>query len=1106
MTTPVPPDSLDPSGVVRGRSRGADELMSLIGENLRPTDEQRRVIEAPFGPTLVVAGAGSGKTHALALRFVYLLDHASRLAGRDLAPDEILCLTFTRKAAGEIAERVAGYLDQAYGVDPHRPQPSVSTYNAYAASLVAEHGLRIGVDPESVVLTDAALWQLASRIADDWAGDLAFDGSLSTAATAVSALASALADHGQEPSDLAEYLEALASAVDALPIGPRQRSDKAKREWVTKFRGRASLSLLVERFRAAKRAGSFLDFSDQIALARELATIPGVRALEHARFRAILLDEYQDTSPSQIDLLRAMFAGAVPVMAVGDPNQAIYGFRGASEGALAGFAEDFGGGEGERLTLSVSWRNSTEVLRTANAVTEPLRRATRVSVPALTSGTAPSRRDEQKPREPAVVARVFRDAEDEAAGMVQELLDRRTALERGRKSTDLPVEAAILCRVRKLFPPLIAALRRAGVDYQVVGLGGLLDTPAVVDLVALLEVAHDPSRGDSLMRLLTSERMALGIRDIAALDDWAEELAGPRETREVEASIVDALENLPQATWTSRDGRSLGAVARERLTRLGAVVAAIREHAYLPVVDIVSFAARVALLDIEANLAARTMGRARGDDALDALVEAARTFSTGVEHATLGGFLSWLDAARDREDGLDSPTEAPRPGAIQVMTVHAAKGMEWDIVAVPGLSDGTFPNVGVSGDRDDPTYRSGGWLESARHLPWPLRRDANLLPAWEWEAAKNVRDFQTSEDAFRNAAGAHAIEEERRLFYVAVTRAKSDVILTASWMGEGTSLRPVSLYVRELVDAGVLSDEGWATRPDVNASGPDGHPSESDDGDSGDGGTGDSEGVPVSWPLAPSAIQEGRIALASEVIEARQRVGKTDRGSLPYEREIEAMLAEERERAEAVNSVALPEHLGSTSLVAMARDRDTFALTLRRPIPLEPTASARRGSAFHTWAEAYFNRPALLDPDDWFDGEGAESDLDAPDAAEVSSLRDAFLASEWAGRRPIAIEANVEVPVGGVVLRCRIDAVFPPGDGLDKVTVVDWKTGSSPRDAAEREARDVQLAVYRLAWSAWRGIPVEDVDALFVYVATGKSARPTHLMSEEEVVRLLRGD
>src|SRR6187431_2927788 len=164
------------SGVVSGLGRGAAELAHLIDPDRRLTGEQEAIVSAPLGPALVVAGAGSGKTETLSLRILYLLDHAQELFGADISPDEILCLTFTRKAAAEIAERSERFIAHAFDPvgprgpvrDPERPAPAVATYNGYSAALALEHGLRVGVDPDSTVLTQAALWQLAWRVVEEW--------------------------------------------------------------------------------------------------------------------------------------------------------------------------------------------------------------------------------------------------------------------------------------------------------------------------------------------------------------------------------------------------------------------------------------------------------------------------------------------------------------------------------------------------------------------------------------------------------------------------------------------------------------------------------------------------------------------------------------------------------------------------------------------------------------------------------------------------------------------------------------------------------------------------------------------------------------------------
>jgi len=1057
-------------GIVLGRGRTVDQLAAVIDARRVPTSEQAEVAGWGTSPALVVAGAGSGKTETLSMRMVYLLDHAREWWGEDVSPDQILCLTFTRKAAAEISSRARERIAAAFGDDAARPSPTVATYNAYAAGLVGEHGLRVGVDPDSVILTDASLWQMASAIVEGWVDDIDSSSAASTIVRAIPALASQLSDHGASPSELAAFAVAIAEAVEAMPsrTGKSPGSPtKAARETAARFRSRAALAPLLEEYARRKREGSFLDFADQIALAGRLARNPAVRAVERSRYRAVLLDEFQDTSHGQLDLFATMFGDRHPVMAVGDPHQAIYGFRGASAASLAAFVDRFGGRDAVgHLTLSTSWRNAPGVLVAANAVTEPLRATARVSVPEL------------RPRDGAIdvvapiAMRMYADSRAEAAGVVEDLVARRADLQRWREAHPETAReghptAAVLCRRRSQFPAIVAALRERGVRYQVVGLGGLLDVPEIVDLVALLEAAHDPSRGDSLMRLLASERFALGAADLAALADYSRELAGPRETREAEPSIVDAIEDLPAPGWVSRDGRVITDAARERIARARAVLATIRAHTFLPLGELVAFAARAYVLDIECAVARDDGG---GSDALESFGDVARTFATGAEHATLGAFLAWLAAAREEESGLDSPVATPDPSAVQVQTVHAAKGLEWDIVAVPGLVDGRFPIV------DPPTstraeYASSGWMKELRELPWPLRRDAAEMPVWDGTGAATFAEFSASVEAFKVAAGRHALEEERRLFYVAITRAFSSVILSGAWWDERKKPQEPSIYVRELVDAGVVSEDGWDPRPDANP-------------------LDDNPPDVAPWPPEPTNAIRATRELASAV-RAAVADPPAPASSLPYAREIEAMLAEAASSGGAV--VATPAHLSATALVALARDRDAFALGLRRPIPSEPTAAAERGSAFHAWVETHFGATPLWD----------EEDPEAGD--DLEALRARFLASPWARRTPSHVEADVELPLAGVTLRSRIDAVFPPGDGLERLTVVDWKTGPPPREPDERAAREVQLAMYRLAWARLAGVPVADVDAVFFYASTGDTVSPDRLLDEEEIVALLGG-
>lgn len=1082
-------------GVIEGQGRDADALALAMGLEYGLTPEQKLIIESPAAPMLVVAGAGSGKTETLSMRIVYLLDHALELFGTHISPDEILCLTFTRKAAAEIAERADAHIHQVWDRradgkagprDPERPAPSVSTYNSYASRLAAEHGLRVGVDPDSTVLTDAALWQLASRTVEEWTATVGSSASPSTIVGDLPSLAQQLRDHNVTPSQLRDWVNHTQAFIDDLP---KKHGDttpgimtQSLRGEISKLRTLADMADMVDEFQDRKRRGAYLDFADQVATAVQLAQIESVAQAERTRYRAVLLDEFQDTSPAQLELFAQMFGADHPVMAVGDPHQAIYGFRGASAQALADFVEKFGGDRVARASLTVSWRNEASVLHAANVASAPLRQASVVDVPKLRSQSEYLGAVEPERRAPGVISHMAHTLQDEAESVVRFIRERRHEMGHGqwvsgagKDPEQIIVSAAVLCRRRSSFAPIIEQLRKEGIDYEVVGLGGLLDTAEVADIVALLEVAHDPSRGDALMRLLTSERINLGPRDLAALYDWAEEIAGPRAAREGQPAIIDALADLPRDGWVSPAGRELTEAARARLTTLQDVIAAIRRHTYLPVTELVSFVERAWLLDIETAIVAPDGRRRRN---VDAFLDSARTFIQGAEHATLGAFLGWLDAARAHERGLDSPVKEPEPGAVQLLTVHAAKGLEWDVVAVPGMLDGVFPSVTKS-KATGGEYADSAWLKGSASLPWDLRMDRDRLPHWHFRDATDHKTLAQTITDFRIDAGAHALDEDRRLFYVALTRAKSHVLISGAWFHLGVRARTPSVFMTELVEAGVVSDATW-------------HPAPADDEQAPEPVV-----TPVPWPREPSetALRRRELAQAVRDQEIPDRI-MWEEATLPYAPVISAMLAE-REHVER-DTLPLPAHLSTSAVVSMSRNRDDFTQQLRRPIPQEPTFAAQRGNELHTWIESQYGHTALL----------AEEDLDGDDdhIDDLAGLKQTFLESEWATRVPSHIEVNVELPIAGVTIRSRIDAVFPAGRGLDRVTVVDWKSGRPPRDEQERAAREVQLAVYRLAWSEWQGIPLEDVDAVFYYVAAGTTVRPERLLTREQIQELLQED
>lgn len=1140
----------------------SDQIAELLGRP-SPTPEQREVVEAPLEPGLVVAGAGSGKTETMAGRVVWLLANAL------VAPDQVLGLTFTRKAAAELDQRVRARVRAlvraatAAGVDlpgraalvgdlsPDGPgtwslpvpgmgdlaRPTVATYHSYAASLVADHGLRLGLEPASRLLGEAAQYQQVARLVETWPGDLAVDAAVSTVVGAVIALSGALDEHLLDPAGADDVLARIERTLDRPLAGTVPAEVRAV---MTSLGARRRLLPLVEAYQAGKRASATIDYGDQVALAARLAReVPDVSAGERARFAVVLLDEYQDTSYAQVELLRALFGAGHPVTAVGDPHQSIYGWRGASAGGLSRFPAVFPRSDGTPATvfrLATSWRNDTAVLGVANRTAAPLRASSSVTVPELAArpGAGPGR----------VAAAVVETIADEAAVVAEFVAEARRAAE------DTATTAAVLCRKRAQFDLIAAALRDAGLPVQVVGLGGLLVSPEVTDLVAALRVAYDPSRGDAAMRLLTGARTRLGIADLHALAEWSKELAeglgrsdddglaavstpdagatgaspaeaggasgqatrrsragaaGPAGSCERDAlgpdetvSIVDAIDDPPPPGWTSRHGRTLTGTGRARVTELARVLASVRALHHLALPDLVGHTERLLGLDIEvASVSGTAPGLARAR--LDAFVDVAARYAGAVDQPDLGGFLAWLEVAEREEDGLELPVVEPDPTAVQVATVHAAKGLEWDVVAVPGLVDGAFPAPAAlrpDGPRDK------GWLTALATLPYQARGDRDDLPALDTAGVTTGKQLAERLDRFAAVNAEVQIAEERRLAYVAMTRARTSLLLSAARWGTTKLPRAVSPFLTELAEEGLVEVLGWAPEPEGDnpfTATPRTATWPADPFDPDPVSSPDLSDVAHRVPTRRSAVRSAADAVMAVL--ARHPQGPPAEPDDPDDALVTRLLAEEAARRAPVRTAELPPHLAASAMVRLAADQSQFALDLRRPVPTAPSDAVRRGTSFHAWVEAYYGRATLVDVDDL---PGADDDSVLVDAA-AERLRSTFLTTPWAGLSPLALEQEVETSVAGITLRARIDAVFadPEGDRPGAVVVVDWKTGTPPSSARDRAARDVQLAVYRLAWSRRTGLPLAAVRAAFCYVATGETVYPRRLLDEPGLAALI---
>ncbi|MEV8391506.1 MULTISPECIES: ATP-dependent DNA helicase [unclassified Streptomyces] len=787
-----------------------EQLKELLGIPFTP--EQTACITAPPAPQVIVAGAGSGKTTVMAARVVWLVGSGQ------VAPEQVLGLTFTNKAAGELAERVRKALVRAGVTDPdaidpeHPPgEPSISTYHAFAGRLLTDHGLRIGLEPTARLLADATRFQLAARVLRDAPGPYpALTKTLPALVSDLLALDAELAEHLVGPARLGAYDTDLLRTLEGARL-----SNAELRKVPETAVARAELLELVGRYRAAKSARDLLDFGDQIALSAQLATTrPEVGALLRDEFRVVLLDEYQDTSVAQRLLLSGLFGGGTghAVTAVGDPCQAIYGWRGASVANLDDFPAHFPYADGRpaaRFSLSENRRSGGRLLDLANGLAAPLR--------AMHEGVEALRPAPGAERDGGVRCALLRTHAEE----IDWLADSIAHLVRTGKE---PAEIAVLCRTAGDFPRIQGALVARDVPVEVVGLSGLLHLPEVADLVAMCEVLQDPGANASLVRLLTGPRWRIGPRDLALLGRRARLLVhrgtGPDGDDDPDArlaaavegtdpaeviSLADALDTFLESAGAPEDGLPFSAAARVRFARLATELRELRRSLADPLMDVLHRVLATTGLEVELSASPHALA-ARRRETLGNFLDIAASFAALDGEAGLLAFLGFLRTAAQYEKGLDNALPGGE-NTVKVLTAHKSKGLEWDVVAVPGLVAGQFPN----------TKAREAWTSQPKVLPHALRGDAPTLPEITSWDAKGLKSF-------KEAMEAHQHTEELRLGYVTFTRPRSLLLGSGHWWGP-TQKRPrgPSDFLHALYDhcvAGFGEIEVWADEPEESEDNP----------------------------------------------------------------------------------------------------------------------------------------------------------------------------------------------------------------------------------------------------------------------------------------------
>jgi len=1055
----------------------AAALRSVDSKVSDPTPEQIAIISAPLEPAVVIAGAGSGKTETMSARVLWLV------ANKIVRPDEILGLTFTRKAAGELSIRVrkrlrqlkeAGLLDKNLALDT-----SITTYHSYAGRIMSEDAIRLGIDATSDPLGDAALWQMASDIVRNWPDEnFTNESAVTTVIDDVIGLAKLVLEHQVSFDDIRREDEK--TLAELQRIGGT--ANEEVRKVVRTAQQRIAILPMVQEFLKRRIDEQQLSFDDQMSIAARIAeTFPEACELERAKYKVVLLDEYQDTSQSQVRMLSALFGQGHPVMAVGDPCQAIYTWRGASAGTIGTFAKYFPKRPehtgAELFNLSITFRNDKKILEIANSISDQIRSTSTVRVDPL--------RPRDKAGDGEIAYGVFETLDAEAQGIAEYFQKHWFAPERIAIEEEKRTTFAVLVRKRSQISKIESALRERSIPTEVIGVGGLIYVAEVADVLSLMKVVTNPEAGTALMRHLTGPRLALGAKDVAALGAYSRKraksvhedshsfiakiAAGNPDSAEADdlfvGSLIDALDEIDQCDKESR--KEFSEVGFTRLSQFAADLRRLRSRAGGSIIDLITEIENYLNLDLEVSL---RDGSRNGRRHLERFLDEASKFSRSG--GSISAFIEWLDVTSKKEGGLKSGAPEVRSDVVQLLTIHTAKGAEWDFVAIPGMAEGTFPST-YTNDPDN-------WITNEKQIPFVLRGDGDELPVFS--VAQCTKDSEASKVIKEYAQLCAAIkkQEEIRLGYVAVTRARTHLLCTTSWWRDGArSVDPSELFAHV---ADVADKRGGVLLSQVDA--PE------------DGARNPIEINPESanWPRDPLGNRRAAFDAAVALVEKSQPhslVLSADEDLNSWILDAQALIAEVKNRNSSTIEVQLPARISTSTLVALHENPEALALAIRRPIPRSQDPYSRRGTQFHAWVEKQFSAMTLFD----------DIDLDYFDPIEedgkLEDLKKAWQSSEYANRTPAAIEVPFESVVAGVLIRGRIDAVYETPDGFE---VVDWKTGSKQLGASAA----IQLAMYRLAWARLKNIDVSKVSAAFHYVPTSVTDKRADLLDEAALVALIQ--
>ncbi|HJY98267.1 MAG TPA: ATP-dependent DNA helicase [Patescibacteria group bacterium] len=690
--------------------------MAKGGVDLKLNKEQIEAIKFGGGSLLIIAGAGTGKTTVITERIKYLI------LSKKAKPSEILALTFTEKAAKEMEERVDIAMPYGY------TQMWVMTFHSFCDRILRREALNIGLDPRYKLLTEAEGVQLLRK--NLFALDLNYFRPLGNPTKFLGGILqhfSRLQDEDIAPKDYSAWVK------------KQKGTSKEEKAEIAKWK---ELSRAYKTYEELKIKEGLMDFGDLIVKTLKLfRERPNVLAEYRKQFKYLLVDEFQDTNYAQNELVKLLAGKNGNITVVGDDDQSIYKFRGAAVSNIVQFRKSFP--KTKVVVLTKNYRSTQEILDRSYD---------------LVQFNNPDRLEKVEKIDKRLISQISKNGEpiefihaDRVENEGDLIAKKIESLVSGPKKTEYK-DVAILVRANNHSDAIIRAFSRHGIPYQFLGPGRLFKQPEIVDLISYLKVIYNFEDSVAFYRVLSNDYFAIPGRDLVTLGNYG---------RKYNKSLFEAAEDIDKlfvSPETKRVVKNILDIIKKHLDMVNKETAGQLLYYFLQDSGML-----VGLLSPETAEAEK---RAKN---ISKFFDKLKTYEVDHEDATVTAVVDWLDLLMEMgESPLALDSDWTEVNAVNILTAHSAKGLEFSVVFLVNLVSQRFPTI-----------------ERREQIPIPEKLIKEVLP---------VGDYHT--------------EEERRLFYVGMTRAKERLFFTAAdYYGEGKREKKLSPFIFEALGEKVLGAE-----------------------------------------------------------------------------------------------------------------------------------------------------------------------------------------------------------------------------------------------------------------------------------------------------------